>query len=269
MRLTHWGSVVVATALVLAGCSSSAETDYDLPVGPISERVADQFHGNLGEAVNALLDHTVADCMRTQGFDYQVPGTRGDVPAWDTLEYAQTYGYGITTWADLPQPATATIPPDEDYRQALWGDEQPPDEAATWVPGGCYGQALVEMELLGSTIVQDVDDMHIQAQDDTRVVTALAGWATCMADEGYSYATPQDAQAAVVERAAPGGHALAGASLKALRAEEIATAVADHGCATDLRRAKATVIAELESYYYAQHTTEVDALLARLDKLEK
>jgi len=261
--------VAASTVLVLAGCSDSAETEYDLPVGPISEQVGDQFHQDVGEAANALLELKVAECMRAQGFDYQIPAPRDDVPAWGTLEFAQTYGYGITTWADLPQAEASQPPSDEAYQAALWGEADPDETATTpWVPGGCRGQALTQTGLLDSTIVQDLDDLARQAVDDERVVTAQASWATCMADAGYDYTTGEQAQASIVDRASADGQPLTGAALTALRTEEIATAVADYGCSTDLRRAKATVVAELETYYYTDNASKVDALLTLLGELK-
>ncbi|MCL2850405.1 MAG: hypothetical protein FWE61_10230 [Micrococcales bacterium] len=263
---------VLVGAVVLGGCSHGAPDDPDLPVGPISGRLDAQYRGNLTAQVTAAIETDVATCMADAGFGY-TPTTQtydADLPAWGSPQFATTYGYAITTWRDMPHPAVpGTAVLDEAYRQALWGpDVGEAGPEATWQPAGCYGQVLAAMDLAGSTVVRDVNDLAAQASTDDRVVAAVAGWATCMAGKGYPYATPDDARTAIVAKTySADGTPLAGAALDALRAEEIATAVADNLCATDLVWARASVLAELETTYYAAHKADVDALFTRLEEL--
>jgi hypothetical protein len=176
-------------------------------------------------------------------------------------------------------PGTETTAPDEDpqvmdaaYQEALWGtyDDSGEGDGEDWMPGGCYGEAMAQNgtdDPVSSTVIQGFYNLATQADQDGAVVAALDDWVTCMADEGYDYATSEDAQNSFYGRLYTDDGQLVGDKLKALQDEEIATAVADHECGTDLERARATALARLETDYYADHQTEVDAYFAQLEAL--
>ncbi|MCL2849344.1 MAG: hypothetical protein FWE61_04790, partial [Micrococcales bacterium] len=105
-----------------------------------------------------------------------------------------------------------------------------------------------------------------QVEADDRVLAALDGWATCMAGKGYEHATPDEARESITARTRVDGKPITGADLQALRAEEIATAVDDHACSTDLEQTRAAVLAELETAYYEENTTEVDAFFTQFEQ---
>lgn len=288
-RLLVVPALLTVSALTLSGCGGGAGADStqgDAPVGPISQRAAalgDQFDQASMSIVSAKLEDAVAACMKEQGFDYtpRTWDTSGltqstGVPAWDSLEFAKTYGYGITTWEDIPGVSKASdAPPSGDdaestqpgYQDALWGPGY--DPTAGGQPGGCYGKALDETAgkaLVDSTVPRDVANLQQQVDEDDRVVAALARWSDCMGGKGYDYKTPTEAQTSIANRAYSSPDGLAGAQLTALRNEEISTAVADYGCSTDLRKIRATVLAGLETDYYAKHKTEVDDYFDQVDK---
>lgn len=295
-RLLVVPALLCAAALVLAGCgkdggAAKGDAAADVPLGPISQRLADlekRFDEDTAAAMSTALEEAVAACMKEQGFDYTPQAwdasdvaQAADVPEWGSLEFAKTYGYGITTWQDMPgvEETTETAAPgtetsqvmDEAYSEALWGggtDEDEPGEA--WLPGGCYGEALEAMgtdDLMSSTVLRDINGFASQADRDDRVVAALDGWTTCMADKGYDYQTSDAAQSSIMQRAySDDGEPLTGDALEALQTEEIATAVADHECGTGLERVRAGVLAELETDYYADHKAEVDAFFVQLEE---
>ena len=277
-------ALLAAATLVLAGCSGddpAKDGETDLPLGPISQRMTDleqRFDHDAVAAMNAALDESIAACMKEQGFDYTPQGHDGDdraraagVPDWGSAEFAETYGYGITTQEKLPGATTA---PDKDpqvmdgaYQQALWGADDDRGDDGAWLPGGCFGEAVAQIGMddpTASTVAQDLDDLTAQAEQDEAVVAALDGWATCMADEGYDYQTSDEAQRSFYDRLYADDEPV-GDELKALQDDEIATAVADHACGADLERARAAALVRLETDYYADHKTEVDAYLVQLE----
>ena len=284
MDLRHRSVVVpvllAAAALILTGCAKGgADADKtDAPVGPISQRMNDlsrQFDTDPTTAMNTAVEESVAACMQEQGFEY-VPQTdtapAADVPAQGTLDFAKTYGYGITTWQSIPGSRTADTsggaqPIDDAYQQALWGATD--DGSGTWLAGGCYGQAMEAVGdegLMSSPVLQDLSNLDAQVDQDSRVVAALDGWTGCMAGKGYDYATTEDAQGSIMQRAySEDGQMITGDALATLQAEEIATATADYGCSTSVVQVRATVRAELETAYYADHKSEVDAYFAQLE----
>ncbi|MCL2091549.1 MAG: hypothetical protein FWH11_10210 [Micrococcales bacterium] len=285
MNLQHRLLVpALAAGLALTGCAGD-DAKTDLPLGPISQHLSDlDFDDDITVVLIAAQEDLVAACMKEQGFDYTPTSLDTDQVAalldWGSEEFTQTYGYGITTtWQDIPEMATTeTETLDESsqvmyeaYQEALWGTGlgEDEDDGETWLPGGCYGEAFAQlgMGLLTSTVAQDITDLTRQVDADDTVVAALYEWSVCMADQGYHYETPTEAQSSIQERAfTDDGQTVSGAALTELQEEEIATAVADHKCSTDLERIRAIVLARLETDYYADHKTEVDAFLVQVEE---
>jgi hypothetical protein len=173
-------------------------------------------------------EELVAACMREQGFDYtpqdlyaQVTGDgTGPDAAWGTREFAEQYGYGVSTdpWGtaedapDAPDPdadARAAMSDAERaaYDEALHGPGQDdPDAAYDWSTGGCTGAAQHEID---TTERQDPGEHAALEEEITRALEAVwsdpriarvdAAWATCMADAGYpEQTTPGAAQSTLM-----------------------------------------------------------------------
>ncbi|MCL2849379.1 MAG: hypothetical protein FWE61_04965, partial [Micrococcales bacterium] len=165
-------AVVLATAL-LAACGGSQEPKSVVTgeLGPISQRLADltdRFDDDVNAALATMVEEAIAACMKEQGFDYTPRGWNAsdvaqltDMPDPASAEYAELYGYGITTTDDAPR--TLTLPGTDDpqmtdpaYVEALQGK---PDDGPVWKPGGCYGQIIDQFDtyrLLTSTVLRDI-----------------------------------------------------------------------------------------------------------------
>lgn len=169
---------------------------------------------------NAKVEELVATCMQEQGFDYTPQENNGgtvlvgddlDVE-WGTLEFAQKYGYGISTdpWGSQDQPVETEeyVDANQEYRDSMSESEQvaydealygPPveyveGEEATeydWTSAGCYGSAQHEVYDSGDagTDYADLEDeinrFYETVQADSRVTELDNAWASCMADEGF------------------------------------------------------------------------------------
>ncbi len=280
-----------AAGLLLVGCSSADETGTDTELGPISQRVIaleEQFDADVLSAHTDALEEQVADCMKAQGFDYtpQRQDTAAleaslDLPDMNTVEFAEQYGYGLTTLDDASATGDqATEPPTAqastlEYQEALLGSDYPAGKAQ--MPGGCFGEAMAtvfgdDVASMDTTVAADIAGLTSSAEQDDRVVAALDEWSTCMDDRGYDYATPDAAMRSIASRAYDStGTLVQDDALSTLRTEEIDTAVADLGCrdSSGLTQAKAEVLARLETDYYAAHRDEVDAYLDQLEAVIK
>jgi hypothetical protein len=178
----------------------------------------------------------VAECMAGEGFEYTAnvinpedwtdPWSEAQALAPD--EFAEQYGYGITTMrfddADLP------ADPNQEYRESLsseaqeayeralygytmeWeGDEPPPVEDR-----GCYGIASAEIydedpyetydegndpwaEFEG--LMNDISTLSERIRTDQRLEEAEQAWLGCMADAGYpEFEFVGDAEQSVYQR---------------------------------------------------------------------
>lgn len=226
---------VAATAgLALAGCGGGGEgpSSEESPKGALDtffEQMWGDYDPEEQNAQQMRIEELKAECMADEGFEYiPVDWSRGVVseplPAedeipWGTLEFAEQYGYGITTnpWEDSEQPLEPIDPGIEDpnmaivdamseseqmaYWEALYGPqtEEPMPEDGEWVPPswedmGCSGWA--EHEVYGDAaygggeddpfleLQEDMNRMWESMQNDERITAANAAWADCMADAG-------------------------------------------------------------------------------------
>lgn len=278
-------AITTAAGLLLAGCSSGS-TGADSELGPISQRVTalgEQFDADVMTAQTNAVDELVADCMKAQGFDY-TPQRRDPsaqaaslgLPDMNTMEFAEQYGYGITTLDDVTgttdQSTGQTSTPE--YEEALVGRAYRAGEAQ--MPGGCAGEAMTEVfgdvTSLDTTVAADIAGLRDKADEDSRVVAALDDWSKCMDDHDYSYTTPEAARTSIISRALDSTGALVqGDTLRTLRTEEIDTAVADIGCrdSTGLTQARAKALARVETDYYATHKDQVDSYLDQIEEVIK
>lgn len=200
-----------------------------------------------------------------------------DGPEWGTVEYAQQYGYGAFTWEDQ-QPVDEDGEPEvytdpnawvyeelseseiQAWQEALWGapseDEFDPDAEAewewNWEEGGCYGWAQHEMQENDpwagiSQLQQDprfaelfeqMNRMWTDVEADPRMAEINNSWATCMADAGYDFANPNEAQESIYELSNTLWEDHDGtetwepdpALIEQYKAQELETAVADFTC---------------------------------------
>lgn len=183
-------------------------------VGPL-EAFMDQAHGLLDQTRDEVRQSAViATCMADHGFEYSTErAPRVDVPegpahggpAWGSLEWIRTYGYGRTTttfddyvggtmpdpaWVDPNEAYVATLSEEQRaaYHQALDGG----DPGSGGAPGSCMRTAW-EQEPYTFEIVQEafprlsseLDQVGSMGAGDPRLDQLEADWLACMAGAGY------------------------------------------------------------------------------------
>ncbi len=233
---------VSAVALLLAGCSGGGGNDgkgggssaFEWEPGPLDEYQSRIYGYSLdadeqsqeemqaeSDKQNRRVEELVAACMQEQGFDYQPNvGNSGTVftgddldVEWGTREFAEKYGYGISTdpWGsqDVPvEEGEEYVDPNQEYvesmseseaeayNEALWGPPQDYVEGEEpqeydWTQGGCYGSAQHEVYEGGveldefSAIEDEIGKFYETVQSDPRMADLHAKWGSCMADAGY------------------------------------------------------------------------------------
>ena len=160
----------------------------------------------------------IAACMSELGFNYTpVPmtvtvqvadPTAG--PQQGTLEWAEQWGYGISTdpWSEGagggtswgwgpagedPNQAMVDAMSDaerEAWNEALWGQ---PQEDGEWDPmqAGCQGQAnAARWETISTpnqfeALEAEMNQIWTQTENDPRMATLNAAWASCLTDAGH------------------------------------------------------------------------------------
>lgn len=174
-----------AATLALAGCSQAGSQSgtEEAETGPLDEYLAFLWEGEEWteeryEAENLEREELIAECMKKEGFEYTpnpdsggwvAADDVGDEPEWGSLEFAETYGYGIIDWpgadALLEEPADY-VDPNQDYVESLsvseqdayyatlygepeevteGADSEDASEAYSWEENGCYGWADHQM----------------------------------------------------------------------------------------------------------------------------
>jgi hypothetical protein len=241
-----------AIGVGLTGCSGGGgggePSDDETPLGAIDklfEGIYADWDEDRANAESMRMEELVAECMAREGFEYiPVDWSQGgmviseddDIP-WGTLEFAEQWGYGITTnpWEDQqpvdPEPGQEFVDPNqaiieamspteqEAYYAALYGtfDWSTVDEGEvvepSWEELGCSGWAQHEVwgdnvwggdENEWSDLMDEMQRMWEAIEDDPRVTEAHAAWASCMADAGYSgLAKVGDAEQSFYDRVNP------------------------------------------------------------------
>ncbi len=232
-------AAATTVTLTLVGCSGGGggggKTDTEWQPGALDEYLA-QIYGydyddeRSDEEIQAdsdrqsrQVEELVAACMQDQGFDYTPVDNSGGVAfssddldvEWGTIEFAEQYGYGISTdpWGaqDEGDPADSGeeyVDPNQDYREAMSESEQLAYDEALWGPSveyvegeepteydwttaGCYGSAQHEVYEGGDTgteyadLEDEVNRFWETVQADSRMTELNASWTSCMADEGF------------------------------------------------------------------------------------
>lgn len=172
------------------------------------------------------IQESIRSCMAEQGFEY-IPfvydgGGYVDFE-FDEREWAETQGFGISTWYNQEETSFEGEPdfvedPNQElieamseseqaaYFEALYGDEQQYeptyDEEGNEIfeysgfGSGCQGIASEEVygnqDALYTEFSVELDDMYAKIESDPRIVDMQAGWASCMADAGYTFDNQED-----------------------------------------------------------------------------
>ncbi|WP_413450874.1 hypothetical protein AA0Y32_01785 [Georgenia phoenicis] len=235
-------AVAVAALAACSGGPASEDGELSWEDSPLDEALgalwgSDQSPEDLErEQVeqNREIEEMVAACMAEEGFEYtpveQDMGTVvTDDEDWNTEEWAQQYGYGVTTdpWSEevSDEPEEEWTDPNEDYVAGMSGSEQeayyealygPPTmedeewvegeeivEEYNWEEGGCQGRAYHEVyegeedswsDPAFTEFFEAMDKLYEDAENDSRTRELYEEWATCMADAGISgMTTPVEA----------------------------------------------------------------------------
>lgn len=177
----------------------------------------------------------VAACMTAQGFEYtpvEYPsfdsfGGPTDEIAWDSREYAETYGlgYSLTFQEDFSAPIDAGGEEWQDpnqeyvnglsesaqqaYYTALYGDQSDlenlteadferlyEESPELFQPRGCEGEGFTAsadptMELYNQ-FESELEDLYQRVEADPRIKKLSDEWAACMGEAGYAFTTQQD-----------------------------------------------------------------------------
>ena len=229
------------------------------------------------------LEQMIADCMRAEGFKYEVVDPFGgalqnpaDSPyALPPETFASRYGYGIST-IDIPTAAEVdpnyaamaamTAAQREAYLWALDGGAEKGDAKNT----GCRG-AAVKAVFGRSTVasaadefaflVEEIRDLDERVESDPRVAgEANRQWSDCMADAGHpGLARPQDAKDSVTTRLAQ-ARARVGdpAAVAEVRRYELALAGADFVCRKAYDSARRVVRDEVERRFLDDRRAELE-----------
>lgn len=239
-------------------------------------------------------ENRTAACMTGLGFEYdpQVPTadqiTFDDGPVQGTREFVGRWGYGIwvpppggsgggfsyssgddPNWERLEAMSDAGR---EAYLTALWGPvTETSDDGAVTRSGGCSEAREVPdgpeaAYLIG---VRDEARAFLAAlPGDGRFADVDTAWASCMADAGLAFATPQAAQQHVMdEMLTEIEDGVLDPDVVAERApEELRLAVADLDCqeATDWVARHRAIELEIQQEYVDAHRADLDALAAAL-----
>lgn len=176
------------------------------------------------------VEEVVASCMADEGFEYTPVeyDTGGMIVTededWDTEEWAQQYGYGVTTdpWSaqeeEVAEPEEEWVDPNDEYvsgmsaseqeayYEALYGpqtfteeeewveDEEFVEEEYDWEEAGCQGLANHEVYEEGdpwsdpafTELFEAMDQLYQDGEKDPRMREINDEWAACMADAGIA-----------------------------------------------------------------------------------
>jgi hypothetical protein len=245
----------------------------------VYEQVASQEQDALSESQTLLVQR----CMTARGFSYPAPASpdngfqalqriEDDPFGIVSMAQAETYGYAAPKGSGAQQGpaiigfvggqifAGALSHNGVAYTMALFGFG-PGSGGGAARQMGCFQQATTEVygRLGGNPSPDPVPAIAAQAsqwaQTDPRVLAVERAWSACMAQHGYAYHTPQQAQ----QHNWPSTPGTA----------EVATAVADVSCKTrtDLPNTWLTVEAAYQSALVTQNLTALSQLQANFGSL--
>ncbi|GAA3808789.1 hypothetical protein [Cellulomonas soli] len=218
--------LLVAVATLAAGCSSESPQPENTAQVSDSSLIAGAYANPLDpimfpdatqqSLITASLEEVVSECMAQAGFTYQAgdafPQRRGAADAQYTYsvtdpEAAAQYGFHPASWVqNQPAAGAAAATRAEGYDPALFGeaDTEVADKdgtvIATYDPDSCSGKAkdsVTPQWAQQDRIVNVAADILLAVSDEVaenpEVKAANQKWSTCMAQAGFDYATPMDA----------------------------------------------------------------------------
>lgn len=304
---------LAATLGMLAACSAPEvdAADPDRPIYPL-----DGYLGRLQEAASERFDQELirieeltAECMLAQGFDYTpvplsqpVTSPADDIEyAWHSREFAEVYGYGLTTidWSggapQVEDPNDVTVAAmgeaeQQEYFSALYGDGAWEVADGEWLgSAGCAGAAQTEVWAPDSgtrsieALLEMAEDVMAGVQEEPEVIAAVDRWRACMVEAGHPGLTRADSAYQMVadlhlEVAAEVGGSMAwegdarGAAIDEAVADrlaaevsplEIAIAVADWDCKAESGYAQAEYDAtmRLQEEFVETHLAELEGMV--------
>ena len=226
-------TMLILAALAVAACGGSSDGDVVASGSSPLEEIFG-FGGSASEQQaraeeqNREMEEAIRQCMADQGFEYtpntenfgfMVRGIEGE--DLSDREYAEQYGFGITTIGFDTEESTTIFEPESDpnfermnqmseserlaYEKALWGDFTRFDESmseeemneAFAEPTGC--QATAAESVFGNfeifeTLTPAFEDMEQRFNADPRVAEFNAEFAECISGQGYQYGDPTEMQ---------------------------------------------------------------------------
>ncbi|WP_053388017.1 hypothetical protein [Leucobacter japonicus] len=247
-------ALALAAAVALSGCTGGASdaSSEDEAVGPLQQYLSalydeNEFTQEKLDEQNAKTEALIAECMTKEGFEYQ-PNTNngsvmyssetdGDEPEWGSVEFAEQYGYGITSWPggdEAMDDMEEYVDPNGTYLESLSESERdafyetlygPQDESALdedgsyeydWTTAGCQGAAQHEIqdEQGGSQAAYEdpqfaelfeamntvYEPFYGEETNSPEVAELDQQWASCMADRGVDeFTSPNTAAQEVSE----------------------------------------------------------------------
>jgi hypothetical protein len=246
----------------------------------VYEQVSSQEQDALSESQTLLAQR----CMAARGFTYPAPaspsngflavqGIEEDPFGIVSMARAETYGYATPKGSGAQQGpgiigfvggtvfAGALSHHGVAYTMALFGFAPGAGGGGRARQMGCFQQASSEVygQLGGNPTPDPVPAMAVQAsqwaQNDPRVLAVERAWSRCMAQRGYSYHTPLEAE----QHNWPSTPSVG----------EVATAVADVSCKTrtDLPNTWLTVEAAYQRALIAQNLTALSRFQANFGNL--
>lgn len=284
--------LALSAALVLGGCSQGTgaparDPGYDDPTAleALLREISLASEGQEAVMVD-MVEERIAACMASEGFEYVPapmastsvvdPADAGALPG--TLEFAEQYGYGITTdpWGfDEGSESVGTNDPNaaiidamsasevEEYYAALYGSSTA-DEPYDWRTAGCAGAAQHEVydtvEGLDSgeyVALREELVRVLSVASDPSLAPLVEDWAGCMSENGHpGFTEVEEPAAAIAQESA----SLPAEELEGLTQREIEVATADARCRAEVGYdvALREVQVERQEEFYDAHRTELE-----------
>lgn len=288
--------------------AASGASEHLGPLGVYFEKVSGGYDEQDNERLMRESEEASAACMREQGFEYTPQDvsqpttvvTEDESSQYGTEEFAAKNGYGVTTgqevsdgseqeYVDANADYVAGMSETERaaYEAALYGTPPAVDEADpeampeyNWEDAGCMGKAQHDVYETGAyaafsdpafvSLQEELNAIYEGMADNPELAVIDGEWSSCMADAGHDFATPQDANTSISDKAnelyststsADGTGAPDEAALADLRKVEIDTAVADAKCQKSVgyqKKAQQVQFA-MEQDFVDSHKAELDA----------
>jgi len=216
--------------------------------------------GILGTAVELRVTEAVRSCMADAGYDYRGPAVLSDL---DTLLDPAADGYGIAAGPDAPRPHLGEGGPggtdQAGYEEALYGSTLSGGGDAA--PTGCaaVGRAALDGALRAlNSLPYSLEQLQADAAAHPAWIAALGDWSACMAERGFSAASPGDLIAAQTASLA----LASGDAARAVAEGEREVAAADFACReATLNPALEQIAADLAPIFVDRNRTQLEALI--------